>query len=207
MENQQVTMTKTQIKQEAKRNHLIQAALELFNSEGYHQTRIEDIIKKAQVGKGTFYLYFKNKEELVMAIMDQLLGEVSHTLDWVQLNIGDVNDLRHLFLEEAKRLTHTFYQNQESARFLFREGRAVSRLVEKRINDYMKAMQKTSEETYQFGLTLGILNNIDPTISSTLVVGGIMHIYQQWLEGNVEQSIDEIIEKSVDFYMSALKLT
>ena len=206
MENQQVSLTKTQLKQREKRDHLIQAALDLFNEQGYHQTRIEDIIKKAQVGKGTFYLYFKNKEELVMAILDQILGEVSHTLDWVQLNIADVKDLRKLFLEEAKRLTHTFYHNQESARFLFREGRAVSRPVEKRINDYMKTMQKTSEETYQFGLAIGVLQNIDPTISSTLVVGGIMHIYQQWLEGNVEQSIDEIIEKSVDFYMAALKL-
>ncbi|TNF05177.1 MAG: TetR/AcrR family transcriptional regulator, partial [Deltaproteobacteria bacterium] len=38
---------------------LMQASLEVFLEKGFHPTRIEDIIARAKVGKGTFYLYYK----------------------------------------------------------------------------------------------------------------------------------------------------
>ena len=43
---------------------LYDAAYELFGSKGIHNTVIDDIVKKAGVAKGTFYLYFKDKHDL-----------------------------------------------------------------------------------------------------------------------------------------------
>ncbi|MBT7608821.1 MAG: TetR/AcrR family transcriptional regulator [Bacteriovoracaceae bacterium] len=203
MEIQIVMSDKTKIKKEL----IMNSALKHFNKTGYHITRIEDIIRGAGVGKGTFYLYFKNKEDVVLAILEEFLCEIESTLDWVQLNIENVESLRKLFLEEASKLTKTFINNQEAARFLFREGRAVSHDVEFKINNHIDQVIKASEETYQFALSIGILTNVNPAVSAMAVVGGISQIYFQWLEGQIQEDINVVIESTVDFYLSALGLS
>jgi TetR/AcrR family transcriptional repressor of nem operon len=61
------------------RRHLVQAALRLFSSRGYHHTSIADILRESGCRKGTLYHYFSSKEELGYAAIDEqfrLLGEL-----------------------------------------------------------------------------------------------------------------------------------
>lgn len=53
---------------ENKREQILKAALEVFKEKGYANTSIMDIAKRANMGKGTLYLYFKNKEELLYCV-------------------------------------------------------------------------------------------------------------------------------------------
>lgn len=53
-----------------KKQRLLDAALSCFTETGYHQTSIDSIVKKAHVAKGTFYLYFKDKEDILKAVVE-----------------------------------------------------------------------------------------------------------------------------------------
>lgn len=52
-----------------KRNRILDAAYELFSSKGMHMTAIDEVVKKAGVAKGTFYLYFRDKYDLIDQII------------------------------------------------------------------------------------------------------------------------------------------
>jgi AcrR family transcriptional regulator len=56
-------------RKEARPAELLAAALELFVEKGYAGTRLDDVAARAQVSKGTLYLYFTNKEELFKAVV------------------------------------------------------------------------------------------------------------------------------------------
>lgn len=60
------------IDKEEKRCDIALASIALFCEKGIQQTSIEQIAKSAGVAKGTIYLYFKNKEEIVFTIWDIL---------------------------------------------------------------------------------------------------------------------------------------
>lgn len=60
------------INKEEKRCDIALSAIELFCEKGIQQTSIDQIAKSAGVAKGTIYLYFKNKEEIVFTIWDIL---------------------------------------------------------------------------------------------------------------------------------------
>ena len=53
----------------AKMNKLLSAAEELFTKEGFHQTSISDICKKAESAVGTFYIYFETKTDIYRYLM------------------------------------------------------------------------------------------------------------------------------------------
>lgn len=56
---------KASLKKKKKEINLYNAAYELFKEKGINNTSIDEIVKKAGVAKGTFYLYFKDKYDVV----------------------------------------------------------------------------------------------------------------------------------------------
>jgi AcrR family transcriptional regulator len=56
-----------------RRRELMNAARELFIEQGYEQTTMSSVARRAGVAQGTSYIYFASKQELLMAIMRELL--------------------------------------------------------------------------------------------------------------------------------------
>ena len=65
---------------EATRRALLDAARELFTSEGYQATRTEEVVRLAGVTRGALYHHFKDKEDLFCAVMAEVEAEVASTL-------------------------------------------------------------------------------------------------------------------------------
>ena len=55
---------------EERRERVLRAAMQVFAQKGYHATSVGDIIKQAEIARGTFYLYFENKRQIFEAILD-----------------------------------------------------------------------------------------------------------------------------------------
>ncbi len=69
-------MTRITKKPDVRKLEILNAARELFFQEGYDNTSVDSIIKKLDIAKGTLYYYFKNKEELLGAIVDDTLNAI-----------------------------------------------------------------------------------------------------------------------------------
>jgi TetR/AcrR family transcriptional regulator, fatty acid metabolism regulator protein len=108
-----------------KRSLITEAAVEVFAEKGFHQARVSDVARRAGVADGTIYLYFKNKEDLLLSIfeekMDDLLGGLGATLEGVadplerirrfaRFHFGQVRDNRSTaeVLQVELRLSNKF---------------------------------------------------------------------------------------------------
>jgi AcrR family transcriptional regulator len=69
-------MTAKRSKSDITRDKLTIAAREVFAENGYHRTKVVDIIERAGCGHGTFYDYFKSKDDVLMAILGELIREL-----------------------------------------------------------------------------------------------------------------------------------
>ncbi|UCG68950.1 MAG: TetR/AcrR family transcriptional regulator [Thermoplasmata archaeon] len=74
---------------EVRRKELVNIAEKLFIKKGYEETPVSAIVKKAKVAQGTFYYYFDSKDDVLDAIVDKLLIEVTKNLE----DIVSRNDL------------------------------------------------------------------------------------------------------------------
>lgn len=57
-----------------RREEIIQAAEKVFFSKGFEKSTMDDIAERAELSKGTLYLYFKSKEDLHMAVARKAIG-------------------------------------------------------------------------------------------------------------------------------------
>ena len=55
---------------EAQRRTILDAAVRCFAERGFHRSTVRDVLREASVSAGAFYLYFKSKEELILAIAE-----------------------------------------------------------------------------------------------------------------------------------------
>ena len=69
------------INKEEKRNSIAISCINLFCQKGIQKTSIEELAKNAGIAKGTIYLYFKNKEEIIFTIWDILTQQHQEAFD------------------------------------------------------------------------------------------------------------------------------
>lgn len=62
-------------KDQPKYHQIIEAAVEIIAENGYHSSQVSKIAKKANVADGTIYLYFKNKEDILISVFKEKMGE------------------------------------------------------------------------------------------------------------------------------------
>lgn len=60
----------------SKRDTIVRVAIDLFRQKGYNATTISDIVARAGAGKGTFYQYFKDKQELFFECADHIFYDI-----------------------------------------------------------------------------------------------------------------------------------
>ncbi len=90
-------MTRVIKKPDVRKNEILDAAQGFFFKKGYERTTIQDILDKLSIAKGTFYYYFKSKDELLDALVekttDQMMSQFTTVIDSEQNAIKKFNSL------------------------------------------------------------------------------------------------------------------
>jgi TetR/AcrR family transcriptional regulator, transcriptional repressor of aconitase len=69
----------TQEHVQARRRQILSAALRCFARQGFHRTTMQDIFREADLSPGAVYSYFKSKDELIAAIIAEMMGFIAQT--------------------------------------------------------------------------------------------------------------------------------
>jgi AcrR family transcriptional regulator len=86
-------MVRTVKNPEVRKAEIIQTARRLFQTREYDKTTMQDVIDELGIAKGTIYYYFKSKEELLEAVIDQMGDEaVEHMQQVVENGNGNALD-------------------------------------------------------------------------------------------------------------------
>jgi AcrR family transcriptional regulator len=87
---------------------ILQAAIEVISEKGLHSTSISDIVKKAGVAQGTFYLYFRSKNALIPAIAQNLITITMGKIKDQTQESSDYWDFLTIFIREIYSITDEY---------------------------------------------------------------------------------------------------
>jgi len=106
-------------KKKQNKKAILNAAINLFSRQGYHQTSIEQIAKEAGVGKGTVYSYFQTKKDIIKGFCEVELEHIHQELvDRSDPDEPMVEQLKRIFMVEFRHVT----SNVEFGRLFMRES-------------------------------------------------------------------------------------
>ncbi|MEK8129511.1 TetR/AcrR family transcriptional regulator [Paenibacillus filicis] len=106
-----------------KRETIVASALKLFEELGYHNTKVSHIVKDAGMAQGTFYLYFKSKEDVFRTVIEQCLEEIITALapeSWAD----SVMDEAQVHYQLIRKSLEIYYHHRHVLNILKRHGSA-----------------------------------------------------------------------------------
>lgn len=62
------------------KQRLINSAIKIFSEKGFFNTKVSDIVKDAGVAQGTFYIYFKSKEDIFIYIIETITAQIENII-------------------------------------------------------------------------------------------------------------------------------
>jgi len=97
-------------RKEQKRRLIMQAALKIFTRKGYSPTALDEIAQEAGIAKGTLYLYFKDKEDLICSTLMFVLDDLKQRmLEDIPQDLSAVETLKRI----ARFMFRYFAENDE----------------------------------------------------------------------------------------------
>src|SRR5215204_4910255 len=89
-----------------KRERILTAAERIFARHGFFAAKVSDVAKEAGVADGTIYLYFKNKDDLLISLFENRMQQVNAELQAaIAKSKGPIEQLR-TFIKTYLQLVH-----------------------------------------------------------------------------------------------------
>ncbi|MEH7238723.1 TetR/AcrR family transcriptional regulator [Bacillus sp. JJ1562] len=101
-----------------KKQLIMDKALELFAKQGFEATSVQQITDQCGISKGAFYLSFKSKDELIIALIDQFMEQIFTDIDHV---VKNKKDEKNLLFEYYYVSFQSFSQHTDFANILMKE--------------------------------------------------------------------------------------
>ena len=179
---------------EPRRARLVEAADRVLRAKGYRETTIEDIVNEAGVAKGTFYLYFNNKQDLFLEVLSRaVLALESHLEEALDGVTGPLDRLKKRALSYMRG-----YLNYRDLIFIL-YGEAVGGDIrfQREFHDIYRRLTSTlSEDIREVAARFGALSSVDPELLSYALVGaGEMLAYRSTLDDRYD--LEEIVSGAI----------
>jgi AcrR family transcriptional regulator len=167
-------MTRKEREREFKKKEILSAAVKLFAEKGYEYTTLDEIAEAAEFGKGTLYNYFQNKEDLYLAILEDIFESFLFNLKKISKTTRSFYDFVYEVIENVLRF---HMENQYAFMLLVHERLHVVKNTPFEIPEKLKKMHQESERIHKKRIREAIKNG---EIAS-LDVDKIIHIYRSMM--------------------------
>ena len=181
---------------DARRAQLLAVALDLFAERGYHATSITHIIEKASVARGTFYQYFRSKQEIFDDLLDQLFEQVSSAVS--PIAIASPEQIAVAVRANIEGLCRRLQENLPMGRVLLEQAVGINEAGREQLRAFYQRVLDRIERAVSVGQKLGVVRRGDPGLIAIFLLAMVKEsLYQQILGTRtfkVEQLVTEIFE-------------
>ena len=176
------TSKATEKRKNAKRQLIIDTAAKVFAEKGYHNTSVKDIVEEASVSVGSFYFYFKGKEELFIELYLSTAKEFQNSAEQVL----DVNNfsLSKNFIRVVLSNLWMYEQNRDLAKIMLIEAVGLNPDFERIRTESIKESCRTMEKWFKQFKIRNPVNIPDERIAALIFEGSFYYLINDWLESD-----------------------
>jgi AcrR family transcriptional regulator len=180
-----------------RRNQLLGAALELFAARGYHATSIDDIIQKASVARGTFYLHFHSKKEIFDRLLDHLFERVTASI--TPIKIGPPEAMAAEVRANVAALCTALEDNLPMGRVLLEQAVGLNEVGREQLRGFYIRVLDRIERAVAVGQTLGIVHPGEPSLIAVCLLGMVKEALYQQIIGTRSFPIEVLVTEIFAF--------
>lgn len=172
----------------AKYQAILDAALEVFAAKGFYEAKVSEIARAAGVADGTIYLYFKNKDDLLISLFEAKLEEVNAGLRAELANVaGPQQRIERVIRYHLRRAS----EHPSLTAFMTVELRRSQKFMRSHAKAQLAAYLGQWEAIIEDGKAQGIFRaDVGTGILKNLLFGALDHATMLWVNNPHRQTKD-----------------
>ncbi|MDR3237357.1 MAG: TetR/AcrR family transcriptional regulator [Spirochaetia bacterium] len=197
-------------KGDRRKQQIIDAAKEMFLEKGYQSTHIGQVCEKLDIARGTVYQYFNNKKEILFTLVDAVAERVREVLN---------NDLLRDYLSQKpeKEDVINFMKKRISSsievilsepiiiKLIFKDIPGIDSKIIKHVANTIEDIRSImAEEITELKANNFFRDSLDPLITSSILLGGVMLIIYEYDKAGKDVLKIEVIDSIVKNYMNGV---
>lgn len=162
-----------------KHQRILHAAVKIFAEKGFYKAKISEIAREAGVADGTIYLYFKNKDDILIQLFEE---EMDRMIESMRREISPLRDpleklkvfvRRHLGVVEANPRLAEVIQVE-----LRQSNKFVKNYTNRKFQEYLNVLEGIIREGQQQGLMRA---DVEPAIAKRVIFGALDEMSTFWV--------------------------
>lgn len=160
------------------KSRILDAALNIFSSKGYYDTRLDEIVEESHTSKGSIYFHFPNKERLFLALVDQfadlLERRVKEAIAPEEKGMGRVRIALETCLD-------TFGAYRRPAKLLLVQAVGLGAAFENKRNEINDRFAQLIETYLLEAIEVGDIEPVDTEVVAYAWMGAIYGVIIRWV--------------------------
>ena len=187
-----------------KRERILKAAATVFSKKGFYNSRISEIAKVANVADGTIYLYFKNKDDILISLFEE---EMEKIIDNFNNELSEIENSEIKIRRFVEKHLSLIDENRELAEVLQIELRQSYKFMKEyegtKFRDYLNIISEIITEGQNNG---AFRQDIIPGITKRILFGALDEISNYWvLSTRRKHSLATTAQMISDIFISGIK--
>jgi len=174
-----------------KYKQIIDAAVKVIAENGFHQAQVSKIAKAAGVADGTIYLYFKNKEDILVSLFEEKMGQFTEKIE--QVIAGKSNSIEKLLALVEMHL-YQLADDPNLAVVTQIELRQSNKELRTQINAILKNYINIVDAILQEGINEGVMKkDLDVRLARQMVFGTLDEIVTNWVMNEQKYNLKDLV--------------
>ena len=180
-----------------RRQQIMDAAKQVFADAGYHGASINSIIERAQIARGTFYLYFESKAAVFDSILDQALADLRSRIHRIEVVDPSAPAPQAQLREQVVSTLEFVVGDRPLALLLLSAGHTPDAEAAERLDQFFAEVRDLLRRAFESGQEIKLLRKGQPELLAAAMLGMIRgvveHVITQAETPKIEQVVDELL--------------
>jgi len=160
------------------REHILQAAIQVFAEKGYHETRVDDIVEASGSSKGGVYFHFHSKQEIFLALIDDFAEQLQAAV--LQAIVRENGGIRRV--DAALRsCLEVFAEYQPLAKIFLVQAVGLGEIFEQKRMDIHRRFEGAIKLYLDQALADGDIPPVDTEVAALAWMGAINEVVIRWV--------------------------
>jgi AcrR family transcriptional regulator len=190
-------------KREERRQQILLCARDAFAEKGYQAVTVDDVVARADIARGTFYLYFDDKRAVLDALVDDFLARIGACI--VGIDIAHAQDSpREQLRQNVERIVGMALSDPAMLKVALRDATGLDPAFDAKIRSFYDALRKLLGESLDEGQQNGIVRKGDREVMVSIGLGGLKELVLDAVTGELRRTPEQLVDELMRFLDSGL---
>jgi AcrR family transcriptional regulator len=191
-----------------RREEIVHVAAEVFAGKGYRAANVTDIVQKAGIGRGTFYLYFESKKDVFLQIIERYFSGFEALLTSNQKKLKEAlaegGNVLGVWRGNVIDILEYHRDNPELTSVVYRDGLGSDEHFSARVDELTAIARRELRKDFELLKASGLLRPFDTDIITNMILGSSIYVIMENVVNAPRADLQRLADEMIEYYIRAL---